>query len=128
MNMMKKIAVLIGISSALLLGVEMCWYLECGGNFIIYLQNQSKDENFINLKVEIDNKTIFEGDITYGEIVPQQVCLSKGIGLYNLTVLKNGEIVATQKSFNFMLVKWVVIDAFSDDTLIKSHYISPLFQ
>jgi hypothetical protein len=125
---MKKIAVLIGFFSALLLGVELCWYLECGGNFIVYLQNQSKDEKFINLKLEIDDKVIFEGDIAYGDIVPQQVCLFKGMGLCNLTVWKNGEIVATQKSFNFMLVKWVVIDYFSDDTLINSHYIPPLFQ
>jgi len=125
---MKKILAMIGILFFLLLGVEIYWYLTNGANLVIFAQNQSDKTKIINVKISLNDEQIFNKALHSGEIMPKEINLKKRIGVYNLEIWREDKNEIVKEKFHLLLVKWVVIDVYSNNIIINYSYIPPVFQ
>ena len=125
---MKKNLMFIGVILLLLLGVELYWYTTNYGNLIVYVQNQSDQESEINAKIYLDGNQVLKDKFFANEIVPKEIRLKKIIGSHELKIWRGDKDEIIKEKFNLFLVKWIIIDLYTEETIISYYVIPPLFQ
>lgn len=111
-----------------LLSIEVYWCFSYRGNLTVYVQNQSETSRVIEVKISLDGDQIFNGRLNSDEIIPHALNLHKRIGGHNLSIWRADTDETIEVRFNLFLVKWVVIDIYTDTTIIGYELIPPLFQ
>ena len=125
---MKKILYGVAVIFLLLIGVEAYLYRINNGNIVIYILNQSDKKNSIDVSLDINNHSIFSGLILSNTLKPQKIILNEGIGKQHLLLRRKDLNIKIDESFNVFLVKWIIIDMYSNHTTVDYSIIPPLFQ
>lgn len=124
---MKIIKIAFSFLVIFLVVFEFYHYFQNDGNLIFIIQNQSESKEVLEVGVFLKERTILKDSFHNNLLVPKENTYS--LFGYQIIEVSCQELSLSKKiSFWSFLIRWVVVDVYSDKIVVNSYYLTPFFQ
>lgn len=127
--MSKRIKILLAITLALILIVEVFWYNQYEGNVVTFFQSElSQEHESVDLIINTGERILVDTTLNFSPLDLYGGFSNTVFGIKTLGIKSKKLNIEIERKFFFFPVTWVVVNVSENQLQIKTHFIPPLLQ